>query len=425
MRGLSRALQLVAPAGCRAALPAVRASRSSSGGREWAGVPGRHPGRTARLEGGRGRKSRRGLRWGSPRALCDPGKTPRVARVRQSCRESRLPTRCLLTLFALLLTAALCAWSAAEAGEPHAFRDRVAPILKQHCLRCHQGAKAKGGLDLSSAKGLDAGADGTPIVVVGKPQESRLIEVVSGDKPEMPKNGKPLSASEVQTLRDWIAAGAEWPANVVLKDDPLDWWSLRPLAKPPLPRSSSNPTDENAGWVRTPIDAFILDGLRSTGLAPAPEADRRTLIRRLSYDLLGLPPSVAEVEAFVADRDPRAYEKLVDRLLASPHFGERWARHWLDVVHYGETHGYDKDKPRPHAWPYRDYLIRAFNADRPYDQFVAEQLAGDALEPDSRDGIEATGFLAAGPWDFIGHAEVPETKIDGQIARNLDRQKAG
>ena len=336
-----------------------------------------------------------------------------------------MPTRCLLTLFALLLTAALCA-SPAAAGDSSEFRNRVGPILKQHCLRCHQGAKAKGRLDLSSAKGLAAGADGSPIVVPGKPQESRLIEVVSGDKPEMPKNGKPLSAVEVQALRDWIAAGAEWPANMVLKDDPLDWWSLRPLSKPPIPRSSIpslsfSPPDKNTGWVRTPIDAFILDGLQSAGLAPAPEADRRTLIRRLSFDLLGLPPSVAEVEAFVADRDPRAYEKLVDRLLASPHFGERWARHWLDVVHYGETHGYDKDKPRPHAWPYRDYLIRAFNADRPYDQFVAEQLAGDALEPDSRDGIEATGFLAAGPWDFIGHAEVPETKIDGQIARNLDR----
>ncbi len=297
----------------------------------------------------------------------------------------------------------------------------VAPILQQHCLRCHQGPKAKGNLDLSSAKGLAAGAEGSPIVVAGKPQESRLIEVVSGDKPEMPKNGKPLSASEVQALRDWIAGGAQWPAHVVLKDDPLDWWSLRPLAKPPLPRSSPNNDEQIGGWARTPIDAFILDGLRSAGLTPAPEADRRTLIRRLSFDLLGLPPTVAEVEAFVADPDPRAYEKLVDRLLASPHYGERWARHWLDVVHYGETHGYDKDKPRPHAWPYRDYLIRAFNEDRPYAQFVCEQLAGDALEPDSRDGVEATGFLAAGPWDFIGHAEVPETKIDGQIARNLDR----
>jgi uncharacterized protein DUF1553/uncharacterized protein DUF1549 len=164
-----------------------------------------------------------------------------------------------------------------------------------------------------------------------------------------------------------------------------------------------------------------LSALAEVGLKPSPEADRRTLIRRLSYDLLGLPPEPHDVDAFIRDRHPLAYERLVDRLLASPHYGERWARHWMDVVHYGETHGYDKDKPRPNAWPYRDYLIRAFNEDRPYRQFVEEQLAGDVLEPDSRDGIEATGFIAAGPWDFIGHAEVPETKIDGRVARNLDR----
>jgi mono/diheme cytochrome c family protein len=303
-------------------------------------------------------------------------------------------------------------------AEPRSdFRDRVAPILRQHCVRCHQGAKPKGGLDLTSAKGLAAGADGTDVVVAGKPQDSRLLEVVSGDKPEMPKSGKPLTAAEVRVLREWIASGAPWPSSVVIKDDPLDWWSLKPIVQSPIPR----PSAANTQWGRTPIDAFILAGLASAGLAPSPEADRRTLIRRLSFDLLGLPPEPGEVEAFVADDDPLAYEKLVDRLLASPHYGERWARHWLDVVHYGETHGYDKDKPRPHAWPYRDYLIRAFNEDRSYSQFVEEQLAGDALEPDSRDGIEATGFLAAGPWDFIGHAEVPETKVDGQIARNLDR----
>jgi Protein of unknown function (DUF1553)/Protein of unknown function (DUF1549)/Planctomycete cytochrome C len=297
------------------------------------------------------------------------------------------------------------------------FGERVAPILRQHCVRCHQGSKPKGGLDLTSAKGVAGGTEGTPVVVAGKPKESRLIEVVSGDKPEMPKNGRPLTNDEIRILHDWIATGAQWPASVVINDDPLDWWSLRRLAKPRVPVAPG----KAAEWPCTPIDAFVLDGLRSAGLNPSPEADRRKLIRRLSYDLLGLPPSVDEVEAFVADADPLAYEKLVDRLLASPHYGERWTRHWLDIVHYGETHGYDKDKPRPHAWPYRDFLIRAFNEDRPYSQFVEEQLVGDALEPDSRDGIEATGFLAAGPWDFIGHAEVPETKIDGQIARNLDR----
>jgi len=145
------------------------------------------------------------------------------------------------------------------------------------------------------------------------------------------------------------------------------------------------------------------------------------MIRRLSFDLIGLPPTPGEIEAFLADKDARAYEKLVDRLLASPQHGERWARHWLDVVHFGETHGYDKDKPRSNAWPYRDYVIRALNEDKPYARFVQEQVAGDVLFPDTRDGIEALGFIAAGPWDFIGHEEVPESKIDGKIARHLDR----
>ena len=145
------------------------------------------------------------------------------------------------------------------------------------------------------------------------------------------------------------------------------------------------------------------------------------MIRRLSFDLIGLPPSLEDIDAFVGDPAPDAYERLVDRLLASPQHGERWARHWLDVVHYGDTHGYDKDQPRPNAWPYRDYVIRAFNADKPYGRFVSEQVAGDVLYPDTVDGITAIGFIAAGPWDLIGHAEVPETKIDGKIARHLDR----
>jgi hypothetical protein len=195
------------------------------------------------------------------------------------------------------------------------------------------------------------------------------------------------------------------------------WWSLQPFHRPDLPTLSA--VDRN--WVRTPIDAFILAKLREKGLSPSPQADRRTLIRRVYFDLIGLPPAPEEIESFVADNDPLAYEKLVDRLLASPRYGERWARHWLDVVHFGETHGYDKDKPREHAWPYRDYVIRAFNDDKPYSRFVQEQIAGDVLFPGTRAGIEALGFIAAGPWDFIGHAEVPETKIDGKIARHLDR----
>ncbi len=192
-----------------------------------------------------------------------------------------------------------------------------------------------------------------------------------------------------------------------------DWWSLKPLVKPAVPQTGN------------PIDAFIRAKLAEKQLQPAPEAEPRVLIRRLYFDLLGLPPKPEEVAEFeracsIGDRQS-ATSSLVDKLLASPHYGERWARHWLDVVHYGDTHGYDKDKPRPNAWPYRDYVIRAFNEDRPYARFIQEQVAGDVLFPSTRDGIEALGFIAAGPWDFIGHAEVPETKIDGKIARHLDR----
>ena len=178
---------------------------------------------------------------------------------------------------------------------------------------------------------------------------------------------------------------------------------------------------------RTAVDAFVAAALSDRGLGMSAEADPRTLIRRLSFDLTGLPPSPQDVDAFVlawqaegADREA-VYAGLVDALLASPRYGERWARHWLDVVHFGETHGYDKDQPRPNAWPYRDYVIRAFNNDTPYPRFVQEQVAGDALFPGTQDGITALGFIAAGPWDLIGHAEVPETKYDGKVARHLDR----
>jgi len=208
-------------------------------------------------------------------------------------------------------------------------------------------------------------------------------------------------------------------ANPVLTNNTArsEWWSLKPLVRPSLPASTLQRFNPSTN----PIDAFVAARLESQGLRPSPQADRRTLIRRLSFDLIGLPPTPEEIESFLADKDSRAYEKLVDRLLASPHYGERWARHWLDVVHFGETHGYDKDKPRPNAWPYRDYVIRAFNEDKPYARFVQEQVAGDVLFPGTRDGIEALGFIAAGPWDLIGHEEVPESKTDGKIARHLDR----
>ncbi|PYK99307.1 MAG: hypothetical protein DME19_09165 [Verrucomicrobia bacterium] len=194
-----------------------------------------------------------------------------------------------------------------------------------------------------------------------------------------------------------------------------DHWAFKQSVRPPIPKV------KNAGWARNPIDAFVLARLEAERLAPSPEADRITLIRRLSFDLTGLPPTPEEARQFASDTSPDAYEKLVDRLLGSPRYGERWARHWLDTVHYGETHGYDKDKPRSNAWPYRDFVIRAFNEDEPYSLFVQQQLAGDVLFPDSAEGVVATGFLAAGPWDYVGHVELPETKTDGLIARYNDR----
>jgi hypothetical protein len=190
------------------------------------------------------------------------------------------------------------------------------------------------------------------------------------------------------------------------------WWSLQPLPAAP------------AAIAGHPIDFHIEAALSAKGIKPVDPATARTLVRRLTFDLTGLPPSPEEADAFVAASvvDPeKAWQELTERLLASPHYGERWARHWLDVVHYGDTHGYDKDQPRPHAWPYRDYVIRAFQEDKPYARFVEEQIAGDVLFPGTRDGIEALGFISAGPWDFIGHAEVPEEKTDGMIARHLDR----
>jgi hypothetical protein len=176
----------------------------------------------------------------------------------------------------------------------------------------------------------------------------------------------------------------------------LDWWSLQPVHRPPPP------SVRDAAWIREPLDAFVLARLEAQGLRPAPPADRVTLIRRVKFDLLGLPPTPAEIDAFVNDPSTRAYEDLIDRFLASPHYGERWGRHWLDVVRFGESQGYERDKLRDHAWRYRDYVIQSFNDDKPYPQFVKEQIAGDLLEPLTADGIVATGFLVCGPWDEVG-----------------------
>jgi cytochrome c553 len=322
---------------------------------------------------------------------------------------------------------AAAAAAAAPANDPNA---AARAVLEARCIECHGPDAQESALRLDSRAGILRGGDFGPAAVDGKAERSELLRRIKTTNPEqmMPPDGERLAAEDVVALAAWIEAGLPWPgreeepADATARDPRLDHWAWQPIAKPAVPPAVDEfATRPGVEPGRNPIDFFIRAKLAEQGLAPSPAADRATLIRRLTFDLLGLPPTPDEVAAFVDDPDPQAYEKLVDRLLASPRYGERWARHWLDVVHYGDTHGYDKDKPRPNAWPYRDYCVRAFNADKPYARFIEEQVAGDVLYPDTLDGYEATGFIAAGPWDLIGHTEVPETKTDGKIARHLDR----
>ncbi len=351
----------------------------------------------------------------------------------QNMNATARPVSRTLQASGTLLVLSLLA-SASVRADDAAFERDVAPILSRRCLSCHNEDQHKGGLSLQTRAAALKGGESGAVIVPGDADSSYLLDLITPEQGRavMPKDADPLSADDVAALRRWISAGAAWPESLRLKEHRIadtDWWSLRTLTRPPLPNVAPSlrerdPTAEepvSTDWTRNPIDAFIAAKHAEHGFSPAPQADRRTLIRRLSYDLTGLPPTRDEVAAFRDDADPRAYERLVDRLLDSPHYGERWARHWLDVVHYGDTHGYDKDKPRPNAWPYRDYVIRSLNGDKPYARFSREQIAGDVLYPDDADGIIATGLIAAGPWDFISHVEVPENKIDGRIARSIDR----
>jgi hypothetical protein len=293
-------------------------------------------------------------------------------------------------------------------GQPVSFERSIQPILAERCQACHNDRNASGRLSLTSIPALLRGGQSGTAVIAGKPNESLLLQTVSGDKPRMPKAGPPLSPDQIALLRRWITEGAR---NDSTSDKPETWWSLRPLSRPAVPSFRT----------ANPIDAFVRAKLTASSLSPSSEADRRTLIRRVSYDLHGLPPTIEELDAFVRDQVPGAYERLVDRLLASPRYGERWARHWLDVIHFGESHGYDKDKPRRNAYPYRDYVIRSFNEDKRWSRFVREQIAGDVLFPDDPQAYVATGFLAAGPWDFVGHQELREGTFDKDNTRVLDR----
>jgi mono/diheme cytochrome c family protein len=328
---------------------------------------------------------------------------------------------------------------AARAADPPSEGERlfaraVLPVLKAKCLACHgdDPQKLKGGLDLSNAKAVAAGGDGgKPAVVPGKPADSPLYVAVTRKDPDLvmpPKESDKLTVAEIAAIRRWLELGAAWPAGDRLKEvqaelakepkdgvrvktsgglspewtnrayKPDDLWAYQPVKRPPLPRAGGNP-----------VDALVDARIAALGLTPAPPADRRTLIRRVTFDLTGLPPTPAEIDAFLADPAPdeTAFAKVVDRLLASPHYGERMARHWLDVVRYADSAGFANDYERGSAWRYRDYVVRSFNADKPYDRFVTEQLAGDEIDPGNPELVVAVGFLRMGAWELTG-MEVPK-----------------
>jgi len=286
-------------------------------------------------------------------------------------------------------------------GAGPGFDDAVAPILARRCLDCHAGPDPKGKLDLSRRSSVVEGGENGPAIIPGRPDEGTLLDRV--DSGEMPPKA-PLPEAEKATLRDWIVAGAGWgtdPIDTFRLTTPRragrDWWSLQPVRRPEVPGGD--------GAV-SPIDAFVRRKLAAGGLVPAPEAGRRALIRRVSFDLIGLPPEPEEVDAFLADDRPGAFERLVDRLLGSPQYGVRWARWWLDLARFGESHGFEFDEFRPDAWRYRDWVVEALNRDLPYDEFARLQVAGDVLRPDDPGAVEATGFLVAGAFDTVGQNQL-------------------
>jgi mono/diheme cytochrome c family protein len=316
------------------------------------------------------------------------------------------------------------------------FLARIGPLLKARCLGCHgdDPGKLRGGLDLRSRASLLRGGDsGEPAVAPGRPEESPLYLAVRRDDPTLampPKENDKLAPEEVAAIRSWIEGGAPWPLESAGGKKPAkydDWsnkdgvtvatsgglspewtnrrykpenlWAYRPLSRPEVPAATPQ---SSAG--SNPIDAFLAARLDALGLPPAPPADRRTLIRRATFDLIGLPPTPEEVDAFLADRDPDepAFARLIDRLLASPQYGEQWGRHWLDVTRYADSSGFANDFERGNAWRYRDYVVRSFNADTPYDRFIREQIAGDEIDPENPEALIAVGFLRMGPWELTG-----------------------
>ena len=315
---------------------------------------------------------------------------------------------CFLLYFSLMAIPVSAAAQTADGIE--FFEKKIRPVLAENCQVCHSAQLTTAGLDLASAQGFVRGGESGPLVSRDDPAASRLLHVIGyEEKLKMPPAGK-LADHHIADFKAWIEMGAPWPGaehaaastnegaahGPTFTKDQKNYSAFQPLGE------TTPPSVENEAWVRTEIDRFILAKLETEGLDPAPRADKLTLLRRASYDLIGLPPTEAEITEFLADDSPKAFETVIERLLASPRYGERWGRHWLDLARYADSAGNDEDVRYPYAWRYRDYVIQAFNDDLPYDQFVREQVAGDLLPTDESDGINrrgivATGFLALGP----------------------------
>jgi len=306
----------------------------------------------------------------------------------------------------LILVSGACDRADADEAEPES---RVRSLLAAKCFECHGPEVQESHLRLDRRISMLKGGDsGESAIIVGDSESSHLIALVSGreaGKLMPPDEANQLTPAEIQILRNWIDSGAKWPGSENENDTErgeLDHWSFKPVAAVEPPTVTSN-------FVKNPIDAFVLQKLTEHSLTPSSEATKADLIRRICLDVLGLPPTPEEVQAFVADERPDAYEQLVERILASPHYGERWSRYWLDLVRFAETNGYETNRERPNAWPYRDYVIRSLNDDKPYNQFLREQLAGDAI------GVpEATAYLVSGPYDLVKSPDINLTLMQRQ-----------
>ena len=307
-----------------------------------------------------------------------------------------------------------------HADDSKLFLEKVAPMLETHCLRCHYPGNEEGDVSLATPDDLRNGG----YLDIRNGDQSHLLDLVepvsAGKKPEMPEDGDPLSSEQVGVLRKWVVQGALWPKGKVLKEASqadASWWAFQALKEVSVPDVTKAPVS----WKRNPVDAFIFEELQNQHLSPSLPASRRQLIRRLCFDLTGLPPSVEQVERFVGDPSPDAYEHLVDRLLASPHYGERWGRHWLDVIRFGESRGFERNEIIRNAWPFRDYVIRSFNQDKPLNRLIKEHLAGDQLGPNQPDVEIGTTFLVCGPYDDVGNqdpaqaAQIRANTIDEMI----------